>query len=305
MKNRKVIIIISILVLITVAIIVGVHKFYSSYMFNEDGTISGTNMNEFYEMYFEMLENSSGDDTKSLVDFGLQQGIITESEAKELLENKTTGKSDIKSNLFYKTDEYLKNEFQRVYTPYYEIISLEISDWNENDSGDEATFFYTMTFKNYYKDPETVDYIKNSKETMDLESYEKLKEDYLAPKELNFEFRINLENNSIELYSNAAPIGERWLPITIDEYVSSVKNEKLEIEEKLTNDAYKKALEILESEQTILLENSQYILYADEKSCDIEFPIENSDYFIVVSYTYEDTWKFENIKKLSTNQNIK
>lgn len=174
MKNKKIIIIISIVVLITVAIIVGIHKFYSSYMFNEDGTISGTGK-DAYKLFFEHVEKLSGDDKINLINFGVEQNIITQDEADELLKN------DIKTNLFYKTDEYLKSEFQRVYTPYYEIINLEISDWNENDSGDEATFFYTMTFKNYYKDPETVDYIKNSKETMDLESYEKLKEDYLAP----------------------------------------------------------------------------------------------------------------------------
>lgn len=215
MKNKKVIIIISIVILITVAIIVGVHKFYSSYMFNEDGTISGTS-NDLYKLYFEQLEKVSGDDKINLINFGVEQNIITQEEADELLKNE---KSNTKTNLFYEAEEYLKNEFQRVYTPYYEIINLEISDWNENDSGDEATFFYTMTFKNYYKDPETVDYIKNSKETMDLESYEKLKEDYLAKKELNYEFKINLENNIIKLYSNETPVGERWLPIKIDDYI--------------------------------------------------------------------------------------
>ena len=83
MKNKKIIIIISIVVLITVAIIVGVHKFYSSYMFNEDGTISGTS----YKLYFEQLEKVSGEDKINLINFGVEQNIITEKEAEELLKS--------------------------------------------------------------------------------------------------------------------------------------------------------------------------------------------------------------------------
>ena len=86
MKNKKVIIIISIVLLITVAVIAGVHKFYSSYMFNEDGTISGTS-NDLYKLFFEQLEKVSGEDKISLINFGVEQNIITEKEAGELLKS--------------------------------------------------------------------------------------------------------------------------------------------------------------------------------------------------------------------------
>ena len=84
MKNKKVIIIVSILILIIVAVLYGVHNFYSSYMFNEDGTISGTS-DDLYKLYFEQLEKVSGDDRINLIKFGVEQNIITQEEADELL----------------------------------------------------------------------------------------------------------------------------------------------------------------------------------------------------------------------------
>ena len=130
--------------------------------------------------------------------------------------------NNVSANLYEQTEEYLKKEFNRVYTPYYEIVSLDISNWNENYN--EATFYYTMTFKNYYKDPDTVDYIKDAKEKGDMKSYEILKKEYLEPKEASYEFKIIIENNEIELYSNVAPKGERWEAIMIDEYVPTDVN---------------------------------------------------------------------------------
>ena len=85
MKNRKVVIIISVVVLIIVAIMVGVYKFYSSYMFNEDGTISG--LNDLYPLFYEQLEKVSGDDKVNLINFGVEHNIITQEEAEELLKN--------------------------------------------------------------------------------------------------------------------------------------------------------------------------------------------------------------------------
>ena len=84
MKSKKVIIIVSILILVIVAVAYGVHNFYSSYMFNEDGTISGTG-NDLYKLYFEQLEKVSGDDKINLIKFGVEQKIITQKEADELL----------------------------------------------------------------------------------------------------------------------------------------------------------------------------------------------------------------------------
>lgn len=85
MKNKKVTIIVSVAILLIVAIIVGVHKFYSSYMFNEDGTISG--INDLHKLYYEQLEKLSGDERVKLINFGVEQNIITIEEAEKFLKN--------------------------------------------------------------------------------------------------------------------------------------------------------------------------------------------------------------------------
>lgn len=85
MKNKKVMIIISVVILIVVAIIIGIHKFYSSYLFNEDGTV----LSNSYDLYYEQLNNLSGDERIKLIEFGVENNIITRQEADEYLkENK-------------------------------------------------------------------------------------------------------------------------------------------------------------------------------------------------------------------------
>lgn len=85
MKNKKVMIIISVVLLIVIAIIIGIYKFYSSYMFNEDGTV----ISNSYNLYYEKLNTLSGDERIKLIEFGVENNIITRQEADEYLkENK-------------------------------------------------------------------------------------------------------------------------------------------------------------------------------------------------------------------------
>ncbi len=121
------------------------------------------------------------------------------------------------SNLYKQTEKYLKDEFDRVYSPYQEILDLYISDWNEENN--EATFFYNMVYKYFEQDVDTIEYIKKEKENGNIEMYELLKKEYLEPHYLSYDFKIVLENDELKLYTNVAAKGESWEPITIDEYV--------------------------------------------------------------------------------------
>ncbi len=125
--------------------------------------------------------------------------------------------SDIsrQSELFKKAEAFLNEEFHRVYDPYYDILDLTISDWNEN--GNEAAFLYTMTTQYYNRDPDTVDFIKAAKD--DPERYEMMYNDYLAPKVVNYFFKVVLNGDEIELYSNESPTGVEWKPRMIDDYI--------------------------------------------------------------------------------------
>ena len=120
--------------------------------------------------------------------------------------------------LYFRTKNFLEQEYHRVFDPYYDIKSLTISNWEQN--GNEATFHYKMTHTYYNKDPDTVDYIKKAKEE-NTERYEKLYNDYLAEKEANAEYKVILNGDNIELYSNVSPKGIEWQPVKIDDYILS------------------------------------------------------------------------------------
>ena len=122
------------------------------------------------------------------------------------------------SNLYTKTKEFLEKEFRRVYTPYYDIQNLIISNWHE--SGNEATFFYQMTYFNYNRNPDKAAYIQEAKQRSQKE-YETLYKDYLALKKGNYEFKIILNDGQFELYSNVSPNGTEWAPIKIDDYIGA------------------------------------------------------------------------------------
>ena len=120
------------------------------------------------------------------------------------------------SDLYNDASKYLENEFHRVYDPYYDIQNLIISNWQEN--GNEATFFYKMTFLYYNKDPDKAEYIQEAKKRSQKE-YEVLYKDYLALKEANHQFKVIKNGDNLELYSNISPNGTEWAPIKIDDYV--------------------------------------------------------------------------------------
>lgn len=128
------------------------------------------------------------------------------------------------TELFTATVNYLEQEFDRVFSPYYDIQELIPSDWEEASDGKSATFFYKMTYLYYNRDPDQVKYIRDNKDT-DPETYQKLYDEYLALQEGNFEFKSVLnDDGEIELYSNKSPVGDpEWEPVQIDDYIISNK----------------------------------------------------------------------------------
>lgn len=75
--------------------------------------------------------------------------------------------------------------------------------------------------------------------------------------------------------------------------------------DELLNKAFFEAKKILDSEGNIHIETAQCIMYLGEKCCDVEFPIDNSDYYVVVTFLREnkdDDWEINEVKKLTTNQ---
>lgn len=121
------------------------------------------------------------------------------------------------SVLYAKTEDWLEQEFHRVYDPYYDIQELVISNWQE--SGKEATFHYTMTWLNYNRDPDTVPYIQEAK-AKSQSSYETLYQDYLALKTGNYSFKIVWESDTPTLYSDVSVKSEpEWEEISMEDYL--------------------------------------------------------------------------------------
>lgn len=76
MKNKKVVI----LVIVLLAIILASIKIYNSYLFNEDGTLSDAKT-----QLIEHLQNiEDEEERKKQVDFSVESNIITKQEAAEL-----------------------------------------------------------------------------------------------------------------------------------------------------------------------------------------------------------------------------
>lgn len=158
--------------------------------------------------------------------------LLTTLLAATLLAACTSGQDDRKtdpitrdSELYTATVNYLEQEFDRVFSPYYDLQELIPSVWQETSDGKSATFFYKMTYLYYNRDPDQVAYIRDYKET-NPETYQKLYDEYLALQEANFEFKVVLnDDGELELYSETAPVGEpEWEPVTIDDYIISNKN---------------------------------------------------------------------------------
>ena len=116
-----------------------------------------------------------------------------------------------------KTAAWLEQEFHRVYDPYYDVQELMISNWKE--SGKEATFYYTMTWLNYNRDPDTVPYIQEAK-TKSQSSYETLYQDYLALKTGNYSFKIVWEGDTPTLYTDVSLKGDpEWERTEVQDFV--------------------------------------------------------------------------------------
>lgn len=121
------------------------------------------------------------------------------------------------SDLYQKTEAFLEQEFRRVFGPYYDIQSLTISNWEEN--GNEATFHYRETYLHYNRDPDQAEYIREARERSQ-EEYEALYNDYLAPKQSNYQFKVVEDGEDLVLYTNVSPSGTEWQPIEIEDYLS-------------------------------------------------------------------------------------
>ncbi len=138
---------------------------------------------------------------------------------KEMMNEDSTDKTDDTS--YDKIKAYLEEECKNVFSPYYELLGFEISDYQEEvvNGNVEAVFYYKVIHKNYDRDPDTVEYIKKAKESGDS-NYQQLYDEYLKPQEMNFYFKAVIdENDVITLYYNSSPHGVEWEEVKMSDYI--------------------------------------------------------------------------------------
>lgn len=187
-----------------------------------------------------------------------------------------------------KISAYLKEEFINVFSPYYELIDFIISDYHEEvaDGNVEAIFSYTIVHKNYDRDPDTVQYIKEAKERGD-KYYQTYYDEYLQPQNMNFYFKAVIdENNEITLYSkNLAIENDEWIETRMSDYI--IKKPK-EVSETSDN---------LNKTSNVIIEND----IADF----ITYNFENRSMYIVGLETFNEfgTEEFGYINECSVNIN--
>ncbi len=120
-----------------------------------------------------------------------------------------------------KISAYLKENSINVFSPYYELLGFEISDYQEEvvNGNVEATFLYTVKHKNYDRDPDTVGYIKEAKERGDS-NYQQLYDEYLQAKDMNFYFKAIITNNDfIALYTKNPAIESDWERVEMSDFI--------------------------------------------------------------------------------------
>lgn len=119
-------------------------------------------------------------------------------------------------------EKYMKEETTEVFSKYYELVDFEISNYEEKnvDGNVEAIFLYTLTFKNFDKDPDTVGYIKEAKESGN-ENYQQMYDEYLEEKQMNFNLKVVIdEEGNKTLYSDIAQKGDSvWEKTEMEDYI--------------------------------------------------------------------------------------
>lgn len=138
-----------------------------------------------------------------------------------LFERETIPDETVENTSYDKISAYLEEESKNVFSPYYELLGFEISDYQEEivNGNVEAIFNYKLITKNYDRDPDTVEYIKEAKERGD-KYYQTYYDEYLQPQENNFYFKAVIdENDVITLYHNSSPHGIEWKEVKMSDYI--------------------------------------------------------------------------------------
>ncbi len=115
----------------------------------------------------------------------------------------------------------IEAEWTEAFGKYYQVLGFEASNINytEANGGSELEFNMNMVTRNFYKDPDTVPYIKELKDS-GSPSYQQLYDEYNAPMDNNFHMKAVVGvDGSIELFANDSPVEVDFRPVKASDYI--------------------------------------------------------------------------------------
>ena len=176
------------------------------YLRRKDGTLGRISLaSDNCDVYYSggrYYKYADGDNSELLLMFDLVQFPVLDDSYDE--------------SLYSQTSHFLMREFIKAYGEHYDILDLEISEWKEN--GNEAVFWYKMTYQNYNRNPDKAKYIQEAK-GRSKEEYDTLYKDYLETKSGSYHFKVILNGEALELYADTAPKGSEWQKINVGEWL--------------------------------------------------------------------------------------
>ena len=124
------------------------------------------------------------------------------------------------SKLYNEIEKYMEEQTMETFSKYYEINDCIISNYEENENGTEAIFSYKIIHKNFDRDPDTVEYIKEAKEN-GSPNYEIYYKEYLEPKEMNMYFKaVADDKGNITLYTDVDPTANtQWVETKMSDFI--------------------------------------------------------------------------------------
>lgn len=119
-------------------------------------------------------------------------------------------------------------EWTDTFGVYYKVLGFEASDvrFFKNSDKAELKFMLTLVTQNFYRDPDTVAYIKRAKERGSSE-YQTLYEEYNLAKEGNIDLMISASlspdgeiiADTLQVFSNVAFSGEEYAPVKAEDFI--------------------------------------------------------------------------------------
>ena len=135
-------------------------------------------------------------------------GCKTASDTENEIHVSSEAMEDEGNEIYEMLKEYMWDEVVDTFSPYYELIDYRITNYKEDtdEKLTEALFNYKVIYKNFDKDPDTVEYIRKAKETNDP-NYKEIK-------------AVVDENGNITLYTDVDPtVRRKWVEFEMSDCI--------------------------------------------------------------------------------------